>query len=146
MRSLFNFGVKAPRCLISNNPTVGMEFFPVDKNEKYVPSKEDVLKVINEADFSTQDYLWTIVYTMGRMSEINRLKWDDVNLKEKYLVLYTRKKKGGHLTPRRIPLNQKLFNILSERYKECDKDKPWVFWHRYWSRKIGDWVEGPFIY
>jgi len=21
---------------------------------------------------------------------------------------------------------------------------PWVFWHRYWSAKIGNWCEGPF--
>ncbi|MCP3944911.1 MAG: tyrosine-type recombinase/integrase [Desulfobacteraceae bacterium] len=78
------------------------------------------------------------------MSEINRLKWSDVNLNGKYLVLYTRKKKGGHLTPRRIPLNKKLFDILSQRYKDRDKNKPWIFWHRYWSRKTGEWVEGPY--
>ena len=144
LRSLFNFGIKAPKNWISNNPTVGIEFFPVTKKEKYVPPKEDVLKVVDAADSTTKDYLWTMICTMGRMSEINRLKWSDVNLNGKYLVLYTRKKKGGHLTPRRIPLNKKLFNILSQRYKNRDKGKPWVFWHRYWSRKIGEWVEGPY--
>ncbi|MBF0243250.1 MAG: site-specific integrase [Desulfamplus sp.] len=77
-------------------------------------------------------------------SEISRLEWKDINLDEKHLVLYTRKKKGGHLTPRRIPLNQKLFQILSKMYEERDKNKPWVFWHRYWSRKTGEWVEGTF--
>jgi integrase len=29
-------------------------------------------------------------------------------------------------------------------YKQSDKTKPWVFWHRYWSRKDKKWVEGPF--
>jgi integrase len=144
LRSLFNFGIKAPRQWITKNPLAGIEFFPVEKHEKYVPPKEDVKKVILAADPSTRDYLWTIIHTMGRMSEINRLKWSDVNLNEKFLVLYTRKKKGGHLTPRRIPLSQKLYNILSERNKNRDKAKPWVFWHRYWSRKKGEWVEGPF--
>ena len=48
------------------------------------------------------DYLETLRDTLGRMSEINRLKWDDVNLEEKYLVLYTRKIDGG-LSPRKIP-------------------------------------------
>ncbi len=112
LRSLFNFGIKPPRKWIENNPTDGIEFFPVIKNEKYVPPKEDVLKVINLAEPDTQDYLWTIVCTMGRMTEINRLEWKDVNLEDKYLVLYTRKKKGGHLTPRRIPLNHMLFELL----------------------------------
>jgi hypothetical protein len=31
------------------------------------------------------------------MGEINRLTWTDVNLEKRYVVLYTRKKKGGHL-------------------------------------------------
>jgi len=142
LRSLFNFAMKVPRKWIPENPTSGIEFFPVEKNEKYVPPKEDVAKVLMAADPATKDYLWTIICTMGRMSEINRLKWTDVDLTAKFLVLYTRKKKGGHLTPRRIPLNRNLFDVLSKRYKERDKDKPWVFWHRYWSRKNGEWIEG----
>ncbi|MFH1154196.1 MAG: tyrosine-type recombinase/integrase [Pseudomonadota bacterium] len=145
LRSLFNFGIRAPRKWISENPTMGIEFFPVDKKEKYVPPMEDVLKVLDVADETTRDYLWTVICTMGRIGEINRLRWTDVNLDARYLVLYTRKKKGGHLTPRRIPLNLTLFNILSERYRKHDKRGPWVFWHRYWSRKTGDWVEGPYM-
>ncbi len=145
LKSLFNFGIKAPRRWVKENPTLGIEFFPVEKKEKYVPPKEDVIKVVNAASPDTKDYLWTIICTMGRISEINRLTWNDVNLKDKYLVLYTRKKKGGHLTPRRIPLNQKLFETLSNRYKNRDPEKPWVFWHRYWSKKKGAWVVGPYI-
>ena len=145
LRSLFNFGIQAPRHWIKENPTLGLQFFPIEKKEKYVPPKEDVIKVVMAADLDTQDYLWTIICTMGRVGEINRLQWKDVNLAEMYLVLYTRKKRGGHLTPRRIPLNQRLFNVLSERFKRRDQDKPWVFWHRYWSEKAGDWVSGPYI-
>jgi integrase len=144
LRSLFNFGIKAPRRWIETNPSSGIQFFPIEKTEKYVPPKEDVVKVLMEADSDTRDYLWTIICTIGRMGEINRLKWNDVNLVNRYLVLYTRKKRGGHLTPRRIPLNQKLFEILSRRHENHDPEKPWVFWHRYWSRKSGDWVEGPY--
>ena len=47
------------------------------------------------ADQETQDYLWTMALTMGRMSEINRLTWEDVNLEQRYVVLYTRKKRGA---------------------------------------------------
>jgi integrase len=145
LRGLFNFGMKAPRNWIEKNPTLGIEFFPIEKREKYVPPKEDVIKVLMAADQETRDYLWTIICTMGRMGEINRLKWTDVNLKSKHLVLYTRKKRGGHLTPRRIPINQKLFDVLERRFNNRTPDKPWVFWHRYWSRKADDWVDGPFI-
>lgn len=81
---------------------------------------------------------------MGRMSEINHLIWEDVNIDERYIVLYTRKKKGGHLTPRKIPMPDKLYQILSRRYLKCDIVKPWVFWHKHWDRKNNLWVEGPY--
>ena len=71
-------------------------------------------------------------------------EWADVNFEERYVVLYTRKKKGGHLTPRKVPMTQKLFEVLSRRFEERDESKPWVFWHRYWDRKKKEWVEGPY--
>lgn len=144
LRAMFNFGKSPKRKWISSNPTDGIDFFPVDKTVKYVPPKKDVLKVINAADADAQDYLWTIALTMGRVSEINRLTWDDVDLKKRHLILYTRKKKGGHLTPRKIPMADKLHTLLIARHLMRDKGKPWVFWHRYWSRKVRNWVEGPY--
>ena len=82
--------------------------------------------------------------TLGRVSEINRLIWNDVNLKERYVILYTRKKNGGHLTPRKVPMTEKLHNVLLRRFEERDKTKPWVFWHRYWSKKDKEFKEGPY--
>jgi len=49
-----------------------------------------------------------------------------------------------NLTPRRIPMTNRLTEILSHRYRNRDKRKPWVFWHRYKSSKENRWVEGPF--
>ena len=81
---------------------------------------------------------------MGRMGEVNRLTWTDVNFKDRYLILYTRKKRGGHLTPRKVPMTDKLYDVLSHRYKHRDKEKTWIFWHRHWSVKEKKWVEGPY--
>jgi integrase len=67
-----------------------------------------------------------------------------VNFEERYVVLYTRKKKGGHLTPRKVPMTQRLFEVLSKRYEKRAQDKPWVFWQRYWDKKDKQWVEGPY--
>ncbi|MFH2066680.1 MAG: site-specific integrase [Pseudomonadota bacterium] len=145
LRALFNFGLHPKRKWIQTNPTTGIDFFPVEKRIKYVPPKEDVLKVILAADKDTQDYLWTIFHTMGRMSEINRLTWQDISFDDRCLILYTRKKKGGHLTPRKVPMTDRLYNVLSHRFKHRDKRMPWVFWHRYWSRKQNKWIEGPFL-
>lgn len=142
LRSTFNYGVR--KNMITINPTEGLEFFPVENNVKFVPSSEDIDKVIDVADADTQDYLWTIRETMARVSEINQLLWEDVSLKGRFVILYTRKKRGGHRTPRKVPMTQKLYEVLKSRYEKRDPDKPWVFWHRYWSRKKGCFVEGPF--
>ena len=142
LRATFNFGKK--RKLVKENPTEGLDFLPVEKRMKYVPPSEDIDKVISVAPPDIQDYLTAIRETMARVSEINRLTWDDIDLKARVVILYTRKKKGGHLTPRSIPMTLKLYGILSRRYKERDKDKPWVFWHRYWSTKDQEWKEAPF--
>ena len=61
---------------------------------------------------------------MGRISEINRLTWNDVNLEDKYVVLYTRKKRGGHLTPRKVPMPEKIYGIFLRSYARRDKTKP----------------------
>jgi integrase len=142
LRATFNFGLK--QRLITTNPTQGLEFMPVDRKLKYVPPKEDVAKVLLAADPGTQDYLVAIKETMARVGEINRLTWEDVNLEEKYVVLYTRKKKGGHLTPRKVPMTNRLYGMLLRRHKCRDKGKPWVFWGRHWSRKAGKFVDGPY--
>jgi integrase len=99
LKATFNFGKR--RGFLKDNPLDGMAFLPVEKRLKYVPPPEDIDKIIELAAPDTQDYLWTIRDTMGRVSEINRLAWDDVNLERRYVVLYTRKKRGGHLTPRK---------------------------------------------
>jgi integrase len=142
LKATFNYGKK--RGLVDRNPVDGIGFFPMEKRVKLIPAPEDIDKVIAVADPDMQDYLWVIRETMGRMSEINRLEWKDINLENKYVILYTRKKKGGHLTPRKIPMTTKLFNVLSSRYENRDKSKPWVFWHEYVSSKTKEKCCGPF--
>jgi len=142
LRSLFNFGKK--QSWIPVNPTEGIELLPVEKKVKYIPPLEDIFKVIAAAESDTQDYLWTIRETMARVSEVNRLTWDDVDLEGRYVILYTRKKKGGHLTPRKVPMTERLYKLLSRRYAGREPRVPWVFWHTYVSKKTGERCEGPY--
>jgi integrase len=142
LRATFNFGLK--KRLLNMNPTEGVDFLPVEKKVRQVPSAEEIDRVIEVAEPDTQDYLWTIRETMGRVSEINRLTWADVDFEQRCVVLYTRKKRGGHLTPRKVPMSRKLLAVLSRRYLRRDRTKPWVFWHRYWSRKENQFKEGPY--
>ena len=133
LRSLFNFGKK--KNWINVNPAEGIDLLPVEKKVKYIPPLEDIFKVIAVADLDTQDYLWAIRETMARVGEINRLTWEDVDLEGRYVILCTRKKKGGHLTPRKVPMTERLLKILSRRLAQRDRRIPHVFWHTYTSRK-----------
>jgi integrase len=142
LKAMFNFGKK--KGWIVDNPVNGLSFLPMAKKLKYVPPPEDIDKLIGMAKPDVQDYLWLLRDTFARVGEVNRLTWDDVNLQQKYVVLYTRKKRGGHLTPRKVPMTQKVFEILSRRFSERDKERPWVFWHSYVNGKDGQRKVGPF--
>jgi len=142
LKAIFNFAKKWK--WIVDNPVEGIPLVPVEKRLKYVPKPEDIDKIIALADPDTQDYLWVIRETMARVSEVNRLTWDDVDLEGRAVVLYTRKKKGGHLTPRKVPMTRKLFEVFSRRYLNRDSAKPWVFWHTYTSSKSGQTESGPY--
>ena len=142
LRSLFNFGKK--KKFVTIDPTEGVDFFPIDKVKKYVPEVEDILKVISAAEPEVQDYLLSMLHTLGRMSEINNLKWEDVDLKKLEITLYTRKKRGGGRTPRTIQMTDTVFQIMRRRSDERDPSMPWVFWHRYWSRNANKIVTGKF--
>ena len=67
-----------------------------------------------------------------------------MNFDDRFVVLYTRKKRHGDLKGRKVSMTTKLFEVLSRIYMVRDVSKPWVFWHRYWSRKNGKWVVGPY--
>lgn len=142
LRATFNFGKK--KGWITVNPVDGIEFFAEEEKIKYVPSQQDIDKVISIADLDTQDYLWTIRETFGRMGEINRLRWDDVDFEHRYVVLYTRKKKNGKLTSRKVPMTNKLFDVLQRRYGVRDSSLSWVFWHTYTSSKTREKKVGPY--
>ena len=142
LRALFNFGIK--RKLLHGNPTDGISFMPVKKRKKYIPPRGDVVKVIDAADLDTQQYLLTILLTAGRVNEINKLKWDDISFKNNCITLWTRKRKGGNEEAREIHMSPVLNDILSYRLTKNDGNVPWVFWHRFWSRKIGRWKIGPY--
>ena len=142
LRSLFNFGIKKPNRWFQHNPTDDLDFFPVEKKRKYVPPVKDVMAVLLASSGEIQDYLWTIALTLGRMSEINRLKKEDVDFMNKTVTLYTRKSKGGHLVPREIPMTNRLEQVLQRRLK--GNNTPWFFHHTYYSQKTGEWITGPY--
>jgi integrase len=146
LRATFNYGRK--RRLVQSDPTAGISFFPVEKRIKYIPPIEDIDKVISCAAPDVQDYLWAIRDTMARVDEINRLTWNDVFFEDAtgYVVLYTRKKRGGHLTPRKVPMTHRLCAILKERFLSRNIAYPWVFCNTHVDWNTRERKTGPFQY
>jgi len=142
LKAAFNFGKR--KKFIRENPVNDLAFFPEEKRLKYVPPPEDIEKVLDLAGQDSRDYLLTIRDTMARVSEVNRMTWDDVNLERRYLVLYTRKKRGGHLTPRKVPLTQRLYEILARRFSMREEAVPWVFWRFNVDQQTGERKPAPF--
>lgn len=142
LKAAFNWGIKRGYC--SGNPVRGLPFFPVDKRLKRVPSVADMERLLSVAEGEDYAYILTLRDTLGRVGEINQLRWDDVFLADGYLVLYTRKKKGGSLTPRKIFLTERLRSCLEFRLAKRRRADQWVFTNRCYSRKSGRWEVGPY--
>lgn len=146
LRATFNFGKK--RKFILDDPTTGICFFPIEKRIRCIPSGEDIDMIISFATPDVQDYLWILRDTMARVDEINRLTWNDVLFEGRggHVVLYTRKKKGGNLTPRKVPMTKRIYEILARRFASRDEAQPWVFCNTYFDCKSKVVKTGPFQY
>ena len=110
IKALFRHGIK--RKLVDYDPTIGVDPYGIRKERKYIPPAEDIKEVLSLASKEYRDYLITFLHTAGRMREINKLKWEDVNLTEDYLVLRTRKAKNSDVAERKVPLTNTLKSIL----------------------------------
>lgn len=110
IKALFRYGIK--RKLVDYDPTIGIDPYGIEKQRKYIPPEADVEKVLALAPKGFRDYLITLIHTAGRMREINKLKWEDVNFAEDYLVLRTRKAKNSAVAERKVPLTRTLKAIL----------------------------------
>lgn len=142
LKAAFNWGIKRGYCI--NNPVRGLPFFPVARRLKQVPTVGDIERLLSVAEGEDYDYILCLRDTLGRVGEINQLQWSDVYFSDGYIVLYTRKKRGGNLTPRKVPLTERLGDCLRKRHDRRVSGDKWVFTRRYFSRKTGRWEVGPY--
>jgi integrase len=107
---LFNHGIE--RRWLDENPTAGIKFYPIKKKAKYIPPFEDIERILQEATFEQYLYLNVVIYSLGRIREINKLEWDD--LRGDHLILRTRKSKNSDIVERKIPISGQLEFVLDE--------------------------------
>lgn len=142
IKALFNWGIKNE--LIFSNPAANVSMMRIEKKDKKIPTLCEIKQIMELATEEQCDYLHCLRETLARSREINNLTWDDVNFTEKIITLYTRKKRHGTKTPRFIPMTQSIFEVLLKRYSKKKPNIPWVFWHRYYSKKDKEIIVGPY--
>jgi integrase len=137
---LFRWGVKQeflPRDF--RNP-----FAEIDKKryEKSTPGPapiEHVVRAYRVATPDLKDLLLSYLITGGRKSEILTWEWSDIDFKNQIYALHTRKSGTGELKTTYHEMPELLYQLLKRRFINRHPTLPYVFWHRFWDKKKGDW-------
>lgn len=114
------------RLMIPSNPVVLVDKLSVQIPKKKIPTPQEMAKILLAAG-KHRPLLLVLFHTMGRIGEILRLRWEDVNFQEKAIRLWTRKRQGGNLEFDWLPMNEDLEEVL------------WGLWQK---RKSEEWVFG----
>jgi integrase len=125
LKAMYHWGVR--QTLVRYNPCVTIEHYPENELPRYIPPVEDVNRVLLAAVDFELDLLTTIYHTAGRLAEILRLSWEDVNFEQRRVTLQTRKRKGGRFQSDFVPMSETLHSCLITRWQERDKSSPYVF-------------------
>jgi integrase len=112
VNAIFNLGIK--NNLIVTNPIKFLPPFPQDDPPRYIPSGSDFLKVLGAATPQQKAHLLFMKNTMCRIGASRNVTWTDVNFEERWVMLKTRKKRGGAERRWKVPLNSELLKLLTE--------------------------------
>jgi len=135
LKAVFNLAEKDGQ--LSRNLCAGIPKFPTEKAVKSIPPKDHIARAILLAKPIDRAYLNVIRFTAARVGEINGLTWQDVDFEKRTVRLWSRKKKGGHRTPRLVPMVQETFNALRYAWKNRDRTSPYVFTNPLTKRNYG---------
>ena len=108
IRNMFNKAVEWG--YIDKSPYKGVEKYKVNNTNLRILTNEEFNLVYNAASTKFKPILLIGINTGMRPNEILSLKWDDVNLKEDYLLV----KDSKNYESRYIPIHPKLRNVLIE--------------------------------
>ena len=126
--SFFTYARKVLKS-ITINPCWNFDKLPYTARRKLIPTEEQVLKMIMAADPETERPLFlTVLHTLGRIDEILRLSWQDVNFEKRTITLWTRKRKGGNMEADTLPMNKDLYDVLKRLWDKRTQNN-WVFFN-----------------
>ncbi|MGC8492055.1 MAG: tyrosine-type recombinase/integrase [Syntrophobacteraceae bacterium] len=125
LKALYNWGIRND--YVAGNPALTIEPYSEEPFIKYVPPAKDIDAVILAAPPEEGDMLLILYHTAARISEIRKLTWEDINFEHRWVRLWTRKRKRGQLEPNLLPMTDKLYAVLRERWAKRDTQTTYVF-------------------
>lgn len=124
-KALFNFSGEY-------NPCKKIEFYPIDKKVKFIPSNDMIRSVLDICTLSQEDLLNFILETGARINEVLNLKGRDIG--NTYVILYTKKSHNSNSVPRKVPkpkwLDKKMFQPDERVFDE------WNEYPKFLDRKV----------
>lgn len=120
LKSMFSTAIKWN--LIEKNPFKGLQLLRIAKTYPEYLTKEEVELLSNSNDTNWLKYIIILAFNFGmRRNELINLKWDDVNLKKKILIVkngesFTKKNKRDRL----IPLSKTSIRLLKKIPKRSE--------------------------
>ncbi len=85
--------------------------------------------------------LLTYLITGARKSEILKWTWDDIDFENRIYALHARKSGTRTIKTTYHEMPTILYDVLQRRFKKRHPTLPYVFWDRFWDRKLKDWRE-----
>lgn len=127
--TVFTFALRVKRVL-THNPCWDLDKMPHTPKRKYIPPEKDMIKLILAADPSTdeKDIILTLIHIVGRIDEVLRLTWEDVDFEKRTVTKWTRKRKSGSYESIVLHMNDDLYQILKKRWNNRENDQ-WVFYN-----------------
>jgi integrase len=124
LSALFRWGLD--RGLMQSNPCAKIEPLAVEQSDLIHITDEEWSRFLLAAGRDRPFFL-TVFYTLGRVGEIFRLKWGDLDWEREEIRLWTRKRKGGQMEEDWLPMPAELRDTLMGLKRKPDRHPEYVF-------------------
>jgi integrase len=121
--ALFTWAWKREK--IEANPCFFLEKMPEPQFHKQIPTQDEMRRLIMAAG-KHRALILVLYHTLGRIDEVLRLRWQDVNFQGRTVTLWTRKRRGGEWTADTMGMNQVLYDTLWGLWERRQQEE-WVF-------------------
>jgi integrase len=122
--ALFRWAVD--RGLMPANPCAKIDPMPVDDADLLHITEEEWSRFLLAAG-PDRPFFLTVFHTLGRVGEIFRLKWADLDWQRQEIRLWTRKRKGGVMEEDWLPMNEELREALLGLRRKPGRHPEYVF-------------------